>query len=669
MIETLGRPVDDQRSETTRLGSYEIVRKLARGGMAELFLARTLGPEGFEKLVVLKKILPSHSENPKFVRLFLDEAKLAATLDHPHIAHVYDMGKVDGHYFFTMEYVHGQDVRTAMRRAARMDRKFPIDHAVQIARNVAAALHYAHERRRADGTLLDIVHRDVSPSNVIVSYDGSVKLVDFGVAKAATSTVKTRTGTLKGKISYMSPEQAKGAPIDRRSDIFSLGIVLWELVTTQRLFKADNDLATIQMIINSKPTPPTQLRAECPNELERILLRALATNVDARYQTAEQMQLDLDELAREQKLNQSTVSLRTFMHEMFADEIKAWSLAKASGQTLTEHMVERATEMTTPVSESDVYSLDDDGDDDDEDDPSTMQPTNALTGPQTQQISVPPPPNQTGPVRALPSIVVGDQAPTIQMETPLPREDRIMPGEMSGRMTPFPIAPAEWRQPEPTLSIKNPERTKLILIGTSIALGLIVLAVIALASDRSKPAAQVSADEPAPTSGKLEMKAEPNSDTGPTPAAPVETPPSETPPAEAKPVEAKPGTATPGAATPVETDAPPGDEKRPKRPRRPSGSSAKSSETKSSETKSSETKSSETKSSETKPSTTKPAAVTKSPTTTTKPSTTTTTSKPAITTTTTTTKPTTTTTTKPPPPKPTTTPKKPYDPNSPLAPP
>src|SRR5687767_11982270 len=156
MIETLGRPVDDQRSETTRLGSYEIVRKLARGGMAELFLSRTVGPEGFEKLVVLKKILPSHAENPKFVRLFLDEAKLAATLDHPHIAHVYDMGKVDGHYFFTMEYVHGQDVRTVMRRAARMERKFPIDHAVQIARNVAAALHYAHERRRADGTLLDI---------------------------------------------------------------------------------------------------------------------------------------------------------------------------------------------------------------------------------------------------------------------------------------------------------------------------------------------------------------------------------------------------------------------------------------------------------------------------------------------------------------------------------
>src|SRR5262245_48763942 len=273
--------------------------------MAELFLARSVGPEGFEKLVVLKKILPRYAENPRFVQLFLDEAKLAASLDHPHIAHVYDMGKVDGHYFFTMEYVHGQDVRTTMRRMARADTPFPIDHAVQIAHNVAAALHYAHERRRTDNTLLDIVHRDVSPSNILVSYDGAVKLVDFGVAKAATSTQRTRTGTLKGKISYMSPEQAKGAPLDRRSDIFSLGIVLWELVTGKRLFKSDNDLATIQQIINSKAVPARQHRPECPIELERIIERALAIDLDERYQSAEQLQLDLEELAREQKLKQS----------------------------------------------------------------------------------------------------------------------------------------------------------------------------------------------------------------------------------------------------------------------------------------------------------------------------------------------------------------------------
>ena len=282
---------DPQRPEATRLGSYEILRKLARGGMAELFLARTNGPEGFEKLVVLKKILPTFAENPKFVRLFLDEAKLAATLDHPHIAHVYDMGKVEGNYFFTMEYVHGQDVRAMLRRTVRQEQLFPLDHTVQIVHAIASALHYAHERRKPDGSLLDIVHRDVSPSNILVSYDGAIKLVDFGVAKAATSSVKTRTGTLKGKIAYMSPEQAKGGAVDRRSDVFSLGIVLWELLTTQRLFRTDNDLATIQLIINSKPPPPRTLRPECPVELERIVLKALAADPEQRLDLGDRQPL------------------------------------------------------------------------------------------------------------------------------------------------------------------------------------------------------------------------------------------------------------------------------------------------------------------------------------------------------------------------------------------
>jgi serine/threonine protein kinase len=500
----LGRPVDQARTEATRLGSYEIVRKLARGGMAELFLSRTVGPEGFEKLVVLKKILPSYAENPKFVRLFLDEAKLAATLDHPHIAHVYDMGKVDGHYFFTMEYVHGQDVRTTMRRTTRLDRKFPIDHAVQITRNVAAALHYAHERRRDDGTLLDIVHRDVSPSNVLVSYDGAVKLVDFGVAKATTSTVKTRTGTLKGKIAYMSPEQAKGAPVDRRSDIFSLGIMLWEMVTMQRLYKADNDLATIQMIINSKAQPPSHLRPDCTPELDRIITRALAINPDDRYQTAEQLQIDLDELVREQKLNQSTVSLRTHMHELFDDEIRAWSAAKASGQTLTEHMIEKATEMTTPVSESEIYAFEDF--DDDEEELANQSESAAPT-------MTSPPPVQ---MRAQSETVVGRVS---SRELPLP--PAIDQGAMLqiARTTPasgvdvavgqFPIAPREWRPTEAPTNINvDEDRRKRIIIGSSMAFGLIVF-VIAIAARNPPPVVANTSAPEMPTGSRIEMKATP----------------------------------------------------------------------------------------------------------------------------------------------------------------
>ena len=498
--------------------------------MAELFLARTLGPEGFEKLVVLKKILPTHSDNPRFVRLFLDEAKLAATLDHPHIAHVYDMGKVEGHYFFAMEYVHGQDVRTTLRRTARLNKKFPVDHAVQIARNVAAALHYAHERRRADGALLDIVHRDVSPSNVLVSYDGAVKLVDFGVAKAATSTVKTRTGTLKGKISYMSPEQARGSPIDRRSDIFSLGIVLWEMVTTQRLFKSDNDLATIQMIINSRPQPPSQVRPECSPELDRIVLRALSNEVEERYQTAEQLQLDLEELAREQKLKQSSVALRTWMHELFAEEIRAWSLAQASGQTLTEHL-ERA-EMTTPVSESELdleyYE--------DPDDYLQSEQVPTMLGtppPGTQQVAVAPPPAlHEGPT----TVLVGDVLTRNPTPVPgLPTVDLRAPTH-----SPFPVAPREWRPSveEPAHIVDaNELRNKRVIIGASIAFGTLVLIAIALGGNNVPAKVEAPPAAPAPT--RVEMKSEPAVAPAPQPAPEPAPPPAEVV------VEEKPETAPP----------------------------------------------------------------------------------------------------------------------------
>jgi serine/threonine protein kinase len=341
--------------------------------MAEIFLARTRGPSGFEKLVVLKKILPRYAERQRYVQLFLDEARLGATLDHPNIVQVYDIGMDDGSYFFTMEFLHGQDLRSILHRTWRTGETFPIEHAVQIARHVASALHFAHGRQRDDGSLLGIVHRDVSPSNIVVTYDGATKLLDFGVAKTAASSVKTRTGTLKGKIAYMSPEQARGAPIDRRSDVFSLGIVLWEMVTTQRLYRADNDLATLQKIIHEPPRPPTAVRPECPPELERIVLRALAEDPEARYQTAEQLVNDLDELAREHKLKQSPSALASILGQLFGAELAAWREARAAGVPLADHLHD-AGDMTTPVSESDFIEadagLDDDDDelDDDEDD-------------------------------------------------------------------------------------------------------------------------------------------------------------------------------------------------------------------------------------------------------------------------------------------------------------
>jgi serine/threonine protein kinase len=345
-----------EHRETTRLGSFEILRRLARGGMAEIYLARTSGPSGFEKLVVLKKILGKLADKPRYVQLFLEEARLAASLDHPSIAQVYDIGMVDGSYFFAMEHLHGQDVRSILHRAWRIGERLPIEHAVQIARHAAAALHHAHDKRRGDGTLLGLVHRDVSPSNILVTYDGATKLLDFGVAKTAASTVKTRTGALKGKISYMSPEQARGAPLDRRSDIFSLGIVLWEMITTQRLYRADNDLATLQLIIHQPPRPPSQVRPECPPELERMVLRALAQDPDARYPTAEQLVLELDELAREHKLKQSPNALAATLGHLFSPELAAWREAQAAGVPLADHLQELA-DRTRPISESEFFRL------------------------------------------------------------------------------------------------------------------------------------------------------------------------------------------------------------------------------------------------------------------------------------------------------------------------
>ena len=333
--------------------------------MAEIFLARTSGPSGFEKLVVLKKILPKYADKPTFVQLFLDEARLAASLDHPHVAQVYDIGMSDGSYFFTMEYLHGQDVRSILHRTWRSGALFPFEHAVQIARHVASALHFAHDKQGPDGAPLGIVHRDVSPSNMIVTYDGATKLLDFGVAKTTARTVKTRTGALKGKISYMSPEQARGAPIDRRSDIFSLGIVLWEMVTTQRLYRGENDLATLQLIITQPARAPSEVRPDVPPELERIVLRALARNPDDRYATAEQLVVDLDELAREHKLKQSSNALATTMNQLFAAELGAWREARAAGVPLAEHLHD-AGDMTTPVSESDFIEFDLVAEDDDE---------------------------------------------------------------------------------------------------------------------------------------------------------------------------------------------------------------------------------------------------------------------------------------------------------------
>src|SRR5690606_31580736 len=226
----------------------------------------------------------------------------AATLHHPNIVQVYDIGQEHGAFFFTMEYVQGQDLRTLVRAARKAQRAIPIEHILHIVMGVAAGLHHAHEKVGPDGRPLGIVHRDVSPSNVLVTYGGDVKIVDFGIAKAASAQVATIAGTLKGKIPYMSPEQCRGEPVDRRSDIFSIGTLLWELTTGRRLFHGDNEFAVLNRVARGEVPPPSSVRPDYPPALQAIVMKALCATPRGRYDTSLQMQMDLEDFAREYKL-------------------------------------------------------------------------------------------------------------------------------------------------------------------------------------------------------------------------------------------------------------------------------------------------------------------------------------------------------------------------------
>jgi serine/threonine protein kinase len=305
-----------------RLGKYELLQRIAVGGMAELFAARTVGQHGFEKIVALKRILASHADDEQFIRMLLAEARLAATLHHPNIAQVYDVGDVDGSYFFTMEYVFGQDLRQIVRAIQARKEWLTPDLILQIIIGTAAGLHYAHESEDGDGNPLGIVHRDVSPSNILVSFTGSVKLVDFGIARVSALQANTGLGALKGKVPYMSPEQCRGEPLDRRSDIFSLGIMLWELTMKRRLFTGDNDLVVAGKICNEDVPRPTTLIPGYPPALEAIVLKALARDRDQRYATAEELQLALEQYATDNKILLSSARLAAFMSDLFADLIK-----------------------------------------------------------------------------------------------------------------------------------------------------------------------------------------------------------------------------------------------------------------------------------------------------------------------------------------------------------
>ena len=341
------------------VGRYEPIRRLAVGGMAEIFLARLpgVGIEGFEKLVVLKKILPQHALDPDLLRMFVDEARLSATLTHPHVTEVYDVGTDGDAPFFAMEYVHGANLRELLRAQARRSAApLPLGPALTIVAAAADGLHYAHERLGPGGEPLGIVHRDVSPSNVLVSFDGAVKVSDFGIAKWAFQRTRTQEGTLKGKFAYMSPEQCRGQAVDRRSDVFALGTILYELTSGTAPFAGDSDLEILNQIATGQARPPEWPAAlgPYPPALAAIVMRALAPQPEARFAGMRDLQVALEGFAREAGLGLSPVALTALMRDLFATEIAAWHEAQRAGKTLADHLAARAAPATAVPDEPTV---------------------------------------------------------------------------------------------------------------------------------------------------------------------------------------------------------------------------------------------------------------------------------------------------------------------------
>jgi serine/threonine-protein kinase len=303
-------------AELERLGRYTLREKIATGGMAELFLATLHGDAGFERPVAIKRILPHLVEDPEFVRMFVDEAKIAVQLSHPCIAQILDLGQADGFYYIAQEFVHGRNLSDIFHREVARGRTVPVGVAAHIMMRVSEALHHAHRAETPAGQALGIVHRDVSLQNVILSFDGQVKVVDFGLAKARGRATQTGVGIVKGKLAYMAPEQAGGEAIDHRVDVYAAGICLFELLTGQRLFYRDTDKETILAVQAGKVPRLGSILPAAPPELEAIVQRALARDLGERYATALELHDDLEAFAYGYDATVSATELAAYLADV-----------------------------------------------------------------------------------------------------------------------------------------------------------------------------------------------------------------------------------------------------------------------------------------------------------------------------------------------------------------
>lgn len=312
-------------SGAMRFGKYLLLEKLAVGGMAQLYRAKITGIQGFEKLIAVKTILPHLTNEKELLTSFIDEAKLAALLHHQNIVQIYDFGPMEGSYFIAMEYLFGKDLRNVFNKAQETGKPIRNELALYIIARICAGLDYAHNLKDYQGNSLNIIHRDISPQNVFITYEGEVKIVDFGIAKAASQSTITQFGMIKGKVSYMSPEQASGQPIDHRSDIFSTGILLYEMVTHKRMFTGTDTLQILAKVSKAQFEPPEVALSGLHPKIYEIINRSLKKDPVERYQSCGEMLADIEECMIALSLRPSARMLSQYMKELFKEEIAAES--------------------------------------------------------------------------------------------------------------------------------------------------------------------------------------------------------------------------------------------------------------------------------------------------------------------------------------------------------
>ena len=306
----------------TPFGKYLLLERISVGGMAEVFKAKAFGVEGFEKIIAIKKILPSMAEDADFIQMFIDEAKICGQLNHANICQIFELGRIDDSHFIAMEYIWGKDLLQIQNRFRRIRKNMTVQMAAFLASKMCEGLDYAHRKKDATGKPLNIIHRHVSPQNVIVSYEGDVKVIDFGIAKPGSRSVKTQAGVLKGKFGYMSPEQVAGKNLDQRADIFAIGTILYELLTNERLFLGESDFATLEKVRNVAVPPPSQVNKEIPAALDAVIMKALAKDGDKRYQWASEMHDDLQDFLAQTEPVYNAKALSTWMRAQFIVEMR-----------------------------------------------------------------------------------------------------------------------------------------------------------------------------------------------------------------------------------------------------------------------------------------------------------------------------------------------------------